>query len=254
MYTPLVSVIMPCYNAERHISYAIESIIAQTYPHWELIITNDCSTDNSLNIINHYIQQEPARIKCFTNSRNSGAAASRNNGIKRASGEYIALLDADDIWLPHKLEQHIAFITEKDCAISYTAYGFIDEHGQPMGKVYYPPPQADYHRLLRSNVIGASSVVVRADAMKANLFATDVFHEDYTSWLAIVKSCGTAYGLQEPLTMYRILQGSKSDNKLRSALGVYNIYRRHLKFSIPAALWYMLFYTYYGVKKYSLRS
>jgi len=245
---------MPCYNAERFVSYAIESIITQTYPNWELLITNDCSTDSSLNIIKHYIQQEPTRIKCFTNACNSGAAASRNHGINRAHGEYIALLDADDIWLPHKLEQHIEFILEKQCAISYTAYGFINEDGQPVGKIYYPPLQADYRRLLRSNIIGASSVIVRTDVMKDNLFADNVFHEDYTSWLSIVKTHGTACGLLEPLTMYRTLQGSKSDNKLRSAHGVYNIYRRHLKFSIPVSLWYMIFYTYYGIKKYSLRS
>ncbi|MCL2852421.1 MAG: glycosyltransferase [Defluviitaleaceae bacterium] len=252
MSSPLISIVMPCYNAEKYVESAVKSVMAQTYRNWELLIVNDCSADGSAAIVRRYAQSD-CRVKYFDNAVNSGVAASRNKGVAQADGDYVAFLDADDIWQPSKLERQVAFMLEKGCAISYTAHGFIDEDGRTCGRVYYPPGEVDYNRFLRSNVMCASSVMTDARIMKSTGFSGDVFHEDFTAWLAIVKAHGSGRGIAEPLTMYRVIRGSKSDNKLVSARGVYNIYRRHLRLGALTSLWCMLFYTYNGLKKYSLR-
>lgn len=130
----LVSIITPSYNSSLFIVQTIESILAQTYTNWELLITDDCSTDNSVEIIEWYCQKD-ARIKLFLRKCNGGAGICRNNSIQKAKGQFIAFCDSDDYWMPDKLEKQLAFMAKKGCVLSYTSYMTCDENGDMKGIV-----------------------------------------------------------------------------------------------------------------------
>ena len=125
----LVSVIMPCYNAAAYIGASIESVQAQTYTNWELLIVDDCSTDDSLAVVARY---DDPRIRVLKNEKNSGAAVSRNYALREAKGKWIAFLDSDDLWEKEKLEKQIAFMVENEYHFSYTKYSHIDEFSTPL--------------------------------------------------------------------------------------------------------------------------
>jgi len=243
---------MPCYNAGKWIGFSIESVLHQTYPNWELIVTDDCSTDDSYRLAEQYAAAEK-RIKLLRNETNQGVAGTRNRGIENAAGTYIAFLDADDLWDPTKLEKQIKLMLEKDAAITYTAQRFLDTNGEIVGKTYFPPEEITHSKLLHSNVMCCSSVIVRTEIMKRHLFEKDVFHEDFVSWLNILKEVGRGYCIGEPLTLYRSMSGTKSSNKLRSTKGTYGIYRRYYKFSLIKSWYLLFFYAIYGMRKYRLR-
>ena len=137
MNSHLVSIITPLYNAERFVAQTIESVLAQTYPEWEMLIINDGSTDSSLTIAESYAMKD-SRIKAFSQP-NGGSASARNNGIRRAEGRYIALLDADDLWEPDFLERQLALLSEKGCQLVYGAHKRIDEHNHEILQPFFPP-------------------------------------------------------------------------------------------------------------------
>ena len=156
MIEPLVSIIMPAYNSEKYISESIESVIKQTYQNWELLITDDKSQDSTRTIVKSYSKKDP-RIKLFFNSENGGAGVARNNSIKEANGRFIAFLDADDIWLPEKLEKQINFMLEGEYIFTYTAYQKFK--GTSSLGIFLPPSTTTYNKLLSSNVIGCLTAV-----------------------------------------------------------------------------------------------
>ena len=155
---PLVSVIMPCYNMEKYIADSIESVKQQTYPYWELLIVDDASTDGTVAIIEKYCQQDH-RIHCTVKPKHSGIADSRNQCLKMAQGQYLAFLDADDIWHPKKLEIQLLFMAEKRAGFSYSAYDCIDEDGQPLNKIVKTAGNLDYDAYLQNTIIGCSTVI-----------------------------------------------------------------------------------------------
>ena len=200
----LVSIIMPSYNSSETISQTIISVLTQTYPNWELLITDDFSKDNSIGIIQGYLEKDE-RIKLFTLDENSGAGVARNTSIKQAKGHFIAFLDADDIWLPDKLEKQIAFMLDNAYAFTYTAYQKFDRNGD-LG-VINPPLEVSYNQLLYSNVIGCLTVIYDTKYIGKQYMPLIRKRQDMGLWLSILKITPKAYCLNEVLAKYRVDSG-----------------------------------------------
>ncbi|WP_299238949.1 glycosyltransferase family 2 protein [Sulfurihydrogenibium sp.] len=242
----LVSVIMPNYNRAKYISEAIESVISQTYPIWELMIIDDCSTDNSVNIIEEYVAKDE-RIKLIRLPKNSGPAIARNTGIEVASGRYIAFLDSDDVWLPYKLEKQVKFMRENNLSLVYSAYYIIDKYGFVKG-IRNIKEKISYKDLLKTNWIGNLTGIYDAQKL-GKVFMENVGHEDYVLWLSILKRIDYAFGINEPLAKYRVLPNSYSSNKFKSIKSMWNIYRSIERLDLLHSIYYLGNYIYYGIKK-----
>lgn len=220
---PKVSIIMPAYNAEKTINEAIDSVLLQTYKNFELIVINDCSTDSTALILHHY-SKEDSRVHIINNKENSGVSFSRNVGVAYASGYFIAFLDSDDMWRYDKLEKQVFLMLEKNAVLSYTASAFIDGDGGKSNYILSAEEKTTYKTLLRKNLVSCSSAMVRSTIMKQIKMPSDKMHEDYYVWLTILKKEKYAYGLDEPLLIYRMSKNSKSSNRFKSARMSYNTY------------------------------
>lgn len=222
----LVSVIMPTYNCGKYIAQSIESVLAQTVTDWELLIVDDCSTDNTAEIVAAYAQTHPnIRYSCL--AQNGGPAAARTEALRNACGKYVAFLDSDDLWLPEKLAKQIAFMRETGADFSATAYRQMDADGQPLPTVCYPPKKTTYGGCIRrSNPIG--NLTVMYDQEKLGRFEVPPIKKrnDFALWLQILKKTKYCYGMQENLATYRLgRQGSVSHNKLAQAKFHWQLYR-----------------------------
>lgn len=220
----LVSIIVPVYNAEKFIDETISTVLDQTYTNFELLLVNDCSTDNSEKLIKKYLKDD--RIKLINNETNSRAAVSRNNGIKAAKGRYICFLDADDKWDKTKLEKQIKFMNEKDCEFSFTSYEFADENCIPNGKKVIVPETITYNEALKNTTIWTSTVMFDMTKLsKEDIYMPDVKSEDTACWWSILKKIDKAYGLQDILSFYRRTEGTLSSNKFEAIKRIWNLYR-----------------------------
>jgi teichuronic acid biosynthesis glycosyltransferase TuaG len=245
--TPLVTVIMPIYNNMNTVRQSVDSVLSQTMPDLELFIIDDGSKDNTYEIIKELAEKDQ-RITILKNECNLGVAASRNKALDLARGEYIAFLDSDDIWTEHKLEKQIALLEKTNGDICYTSYDFIDYAGRPIKRApYIVPLKTNYHDMLRENVIGLSTALIRYNPLGELRFDSRWFHEDYVLWLTLLCAGKIACGLQEVLVTYRT--GGRSSNKINVAKNRWKIYREHQKLSMPKALYYFCCYAYNGIKK-----
>lgn len=215
----LVSVIMPAYNAESYIEESIQSVLRQTYKHLELIVIDDCSSDNTRLIVDKYITQDD-RVKLISNAANKKVAYSRNAGIQKACGEYIAFLDSDDIWLSEKLSVQISEMERKGYLVSHGSYYRIDKFGKKIGKVC-SESVVSYKDMLKGNKIGNLTGIYNASVI-GKVFQNNIGHEDYKMWLEILSS-HDSIGIKEPIGSYRVLDGSVSSNKLKAVRWHYNI-------------------------------
>lgn len=222
---PFISVVMPAYKAEKTIGQAIDSVLAQTFKDLELIVVNDCSPDDTRKVMEEKAMLDE-RVRCFDNDKNRGASYTRNYAVKEARGEWIAFLDSDDMWTPDKLEKQLA-LKEKydDGVIFYTASSFIDDNGEPYDYVMPALERIDYKTLLKKNLLSCSSVLIRSDVMKAIEMPGDSMHEDYYVWLKVLGEHKYAYGVNEPLLIYRLCSNSKSSSRIKSAKMLFNAYR-----------------------------
>lgn len=228
---PLVSIITPLYNAAPFITKTIQSILAQTYDNWELLIVDDASTDNGPSIVLNTFGNEP-RIKFFTNKTNNGAAHCRNQATIEATGDYIAFLDADDLWHREKLEKQLKFMQEHTCDVSLTNYLHINEVGNPLGKRVEALPILTYNKQHKNNYIGNLTGMYNAKRL-GKISAPNIRkRQDWAVWLtAIDKSRKPAMGLQEDLAFYRVHKGSMSSNKLKLIGHNFAFYRKYLEYS-----------------------
>lgn len=247
--TPLVSVIMPAYNAARFIEEAIHSVVNQTEKNWELFVIDDCSSDNSFEIAQRQAAKDP-RIQVLRNSTNLGVANARNRGIGLAKGEYIAFLDSDDIWHPEKLERQLDKIKNSHAVICYCSYQIIGAAGEKVRADYLVPETAVFEDILKENYIQCSAMLIKADIVKKYLFNTEFFHEDYILGLDILGAGEQAVGCREPLLSWRYLENSRSFNKKKSAINRWKIYRNYLHFPIYKALYLFACYATAGFRKY----
>ena len=244
----LVSIVMPSYNTEAYISDSINSILAQTHTDWELIIVDDCSTDHTEEIVAGFCDP---RIRFIKNETNSGAAISRNRALREAKGKWVAFLDSDDIWLPEKLERQLSLAEETGALFLYTGAACINEHSQKTGREFSVPRVVTYRSLLYSTDIICSTVVMRKEFFLRHPMERSDLHEDYICWLSILREGLTAYGIAEPLILYRITESSKSGNKLKSAAMMWRTYQ-HIGLNPLHAAWCFINYGIHGVLRYWL--
>ena len=214
MSEKLVSIITPTYNCAKFISQTIDSVLAQTYSNWEMIIVDDLSQDNTKEIVSEYIKKDP-RIQYHLLSENSGAAVARTEAMKLANGAYMAFLDSDDIWTPDKLERQISWMTENKYAFSCTAYEQIDEESNLLNRVIKTVPKTDYNRVLLDCPVGNSSVMYDVERMGKFEVPNIRKRNDDALWLQMLKKEKYIWGMPDVLMKYRIRQNSISSNKLK---------------------------------------
>ena len=245
---PLISIVMPAYNAERYIRDAIQSVLAQTYPHFELIVVDDCAKDQTAAIVQELAATD-SRIVFLRNQQNVGASASRNRAIAAAKGNWIAFLDSDDMWRADKLEQQVRFLQyHPEAHLLYTSSAFIDEQGNRFSHVMQARPLTTRSMLLKGNLISCSSVLVRKEDMMRNPMQGDHLHEDYVTWLRILERESYAYGINEPLLIYRLSSNSKSSSRIASAKMLYRSYR-HVGYGVLRSVVMVARYTLYSISK-----
>lgn len=220
----LVSIVMPAYNCEKYVTEAIDSVLAQTHKSWELLVIDDGSKDNTPQIINEYGNKD-FRIKPFSSDKNTGVSATRNRGIELASGDWIAFLDSDDMWEPTKLEKQLKIAEKESAEFLFTRASYINEEGESFKGIFEVPEKLSYKKLRNHNIISCSSVLVKRKYFENIKMEKDEMHEDYAVWLRILKLGVIAYGVNEPLLIYRISRNSKSGNKIKTIKMTYKVFR-----------------------------
>ena len=244
----LISVIMAAYNAEKTIEQAMRSVLNQTYPHWELLVIDDCSTDRTARLVESVASQD-GRVRLIRNESNSGVSLTRKHGLEEAKGTWIAILDSDDAWAPEKLEKQIRLQIEKNADLLFTGSTFIDHSGHPIHWFLHAPAEVTYRQLLKQNVLSNSSALVRKELYAKHYVVGERMHEDFAVWLGILKEGRIAYGVDEPLLIYRIAKSSRSGNKLKAALMNWNTYRA-VGLDPLLAAYYECWYMVKGLLKY----
>ena len=243
----LVSIIMPSYNAEKFIRESINSVLAQTYQNWELLITDDVSKDNTVSIVKQYAKNEP-RIQLVEKTNNGGAGVARNDSILRAKGRYIAFLDSDDLWMPEKLSKQISFMQHNNVPFSYTGYQKFTGDKKLLGEII-PPAETTYNELLNSNVIGCLTAIYDCQEIGKQFMPTIRKRQDMALWLHILKLTPKAVGIQESLAYYRVDVGMSS-NKIEMLKWQWRLYREVEQLSIIKSLKHFVIYALKGYLKY----
>lgn len=245
-----VSIITPLYNGERFVAKTIESVLAQTYQDWEMIVVNDGSKDNGPSIVEEYCKKD-SRIQ-LVSQPNGGSAAARNNGIRRASGRYIALLDADDVWMPFFLESQLALMNEKNAVLVYGSHLRIDENDKEILKPFIVPDKVDYRAMLKTCSISCLTGLYDTKPYGKVYLREDFrsLRDDYVFWLEIIKKCGIAYGNKRVVGAYRILGHSTSRNKKKVICPQFRVYRKAEGLGLLHSLYYLFCWALSGYKKY----
>ncbi|MGW4378358.1 glycosyltransferase family 2 protein [Kitasatospora sp. NPDC004531] len=237
---PLVSVVMPVYNSADTLGASIRSVLAQTHTDLELLITDDGSTDDSMDLLMEFARQDD-RVSPRSAPQQGGAARARNLAISRADGDYVAFLDSDDMWLPAKLERQLAFAATAGAPLTFTSYYKVDADYAgdgtdftPNGRVVHAREHVDYRAMLTQDYIGALTAMYDRNALGTRLMPEMLKRQDYALWLSIMRDGTPARGLPEPLALYRAHRaGSLSSNKLSLVQYNWALYRDHEHLSLP---------------------
>ena len=247
---PLVSIVVPVYNAERFIRDTIASVQAQTYADWELILVDDVSKDDSVSIIKS-LQKSDKRIKLIQSKKNQGAALSRNIGTKNAKGQYLAFLDADDLWDEAKLEKQVQFMQDNNYTFTFTDYEFADEQGKSTGKRAHMPTTITYRQSLKNHTIWTSTVMLDLEQIPREIaYMPDVRRgQDTATWWQILRHIDTAYSIDEVLSYYRRTNNSLSSNKLKAMKRTWYLFRGVEKLSVPRSMYNFGWYAFNAVRK-----
>lgn len=246
----LVSIIVPVYNVEKYIRETMESVVAQTYPHWELLLVEDGSSDGTVDVIGGFLEEtEDARIRLVRQPSNMGAARARNRGLKEARGRYIAYLDSDDLWVPQKLERELSFLKEKGAAFVFTGYEFVEGDGTGTGRVVRVPEKLSYRQTLGNTTIFTSTVMFDTEKISRDKLEMPVVKsEDTALWFRILREGYYAWGLDENLVKYRRAGKSLSSNKLEALRRIWNLYRLE-GLCLPRRVYYFCFWAVRAVKR-----
>ncbi|WP_177213132.1 glycosyltransferase family 2 protein [Celeribacter neptunius] len=218
-----ISVIIPAYNAEDFIEECLQSVVQQNESDLQICIVDDGSTDATFDLLRHWASADQ-RIELASHTSPKGAAAARNRGIEMAQGDYIAFLDADDLWLPEKLSMQLIHMDEAESAFSCTAYELCDAKGMRIGRRQVPK-EVDFSRLLNNNTIGTSTVMLRRAFLSKHRFPDLALRQDFALWLQLLSGAATCSGLNTTLTRYRRHGASLSANKLKAAKATWQVYK-----------------------------
>lgn len=244
-----VSIITPSYNSSDLITETYISIREQSFDNFKWVVTDDCSSDITFSLLKNLASND-RRIQIFRNEVNSGAAVSRNNSIANATGDFIAFIDSDDIWLPEKLEKQVDFMEDNNIDFSFTAYELIDEQGYPTGQkvdTHLTGPVSYEDMLRKKATLGCSTVMLRRSAFEDISMPLIRTGQDYALWLKLLKTGVKAYPLPEVLTQYRILPNSISRNKVKKAKRQWQIYREIEKLPLLKSIQCFCFYAWRAV-------
>lgn len=244
---PLVTIITPAYNSADFITQTINSVIEQTYTNWELLVIDDKSKDNTCQVVEEFVDKH-RNIKLIKLEQNGGVSNARNVGLANATGKYIAFLDSDDIWLKEKLAKQVAYMEEKSLPMTFCAYNRIDEAGEVISRKIEVPHSVSYRQLLSHNVIIFSTSLTLKSVIGDTKFKK-AGHEDWIFWLDIFKKSFSGYGINEPLVLYRIRQGSVSSNKLKVIGFTWKIYRESEKLGLFQSIYHFVNYAFATVWK-----
>ena len=246
MRNVLVTVIIPAYNCANYISQAIESALIQNVS-MEILVIDDGSKDNLEQVMDAY--RKYPEIYYIKNRKNMGVSKVRNAGVRYAHGEYIAFLDADDLWEEGKLQKQLALLQRTNGVISSTARELMNPDGTLTGYVIPVKKELSFEDLCRQNQINCSSVLIKREvALEFQMFCDDC-HEDYLTWMNILKKYGTCYAINEPLLKYRVSNTGKSGGKWHSAKMTFRTYR-YMGFGILRSAYYFAHYAFNGIRKY----
>lgn len=233
-----ISIVVPVYNAAKYIEQTVSMVQKQTYTDWELILVEDCSKDESRKVLQNLENSlRDSRIRVIYKEKNEGAAKARNTGVMAAIGEYLAFLDADDIWKETKLEKELAFMKQKDAAFVFTSYEFGDEQGNGTGKFVNVPDTLNYKQALSRTVIFTSTTLFDLKKLGKELVTMPIVpSEDSATWWQILRAGYTAYGFQEVTTVYRRPPKSLSSNKGKAIQRIWYLYRKVERLSLPVSI------------------
>lgn len=240
---------MPTYNSEDTVRRAIDSILGQTYKTWELLITDDNSSDKTVARVKQYTHD--SRIKLYLSDKNCGAGIARNNSIKKSKGRFIAFCDSDDYWLSDKLEVQIPFMINNSISLSFTDYFIDNGQGKPMQRVN-SLKFVNYKMLIRTNYIGCLTAIYDTEFVGKAFMSPVRRRQDWILWLEILSKTDKALSINRPLSIYNNSNQSLSSNKLKLFKSTWYVYRKHLQYSYLKSSFSLLAYIYYYLKKKKL--
>ena len=245
----LVSVIMPIYNAEKYLTTTLDSIVCQDYKNIEIVLVDDCSQDKSAEIITNFQKVHP-EIVYYLQEQNMGAGAARNKALELATGQYVAFLDSDDVWMPDKIRRQIELMKDKQSPFSYTAIEMMNEKGETIKGKRNIKECCDYKYLLHNTIIATSSVVIDRTVLGDFRMPLRRGGQDYATWLMLLRGGIVAYGINEALVRYRVASGSLSSNKFKSIKQVWEIQTQDEKINKVSAAFHVMCFGFNAFKKY----
>ena len=254
----MVSVVMPTYNCASFIQEAVESVVAQTYPSWELIIVDDCSTDNTKAVLAPYLAKYP-NIHYTCLEKHSGTAVARSEALKQVKGDYVAFLDSDDLWTPNKLSLQIDFMKQKKVPFSATGYELIGEDGTSKGIALLPPQKTNYDKMLRlSCPVGNLTIMYDRRIIGDQQVPSIKKRNDFALWLQILHKTDACYGMPNVLGKYRVRKSSISRNKLTLLSYHWDLYYHIEKLGVVKSVWYICCWVFIkgtkiGIKRVGLK-
>ncbi len=236
----LVSIIMPTYNCANFIEESIKSVLAQHHKNWELLIVDDCSKDNTKAVLAPYLAKYP-NIHYTCLETNSGADVARSTALKQVKGDYVAFLDSDDLWTPHKLSLQIDFMKKNHVAFSATGYELMSDDGSSKGIALIPPPKINYDKMLRlSCPVGNLTVMYDRRKIGDQQVPPIKKRNDFALWLQTLHKTDACYGMPNVLAKYRIRSSSISRNKLVLLPYHWHLYHHIEKLGVIKSAWYIL--------------
>lgn len=243
---PLVSVITPSYNSKEFIQNTINSVINQTYSNWEMLITDDCSTDNTFDTLSELAKMDD-RIKIFGLANNGGPGVARNHSISQAKGRFLAFLDSDDLWLPNKLEVQINSMLKNSWVFSYTSYQYISEAGDIQDYIVKVKPRIEFSDILKTNYVGCSTAVYDTHFFDKVYMPEIRKRQDWGLWHRLLKKHGEAFGIDQILTHYRVRHDSVSSNKFGLISYQWSLYRKVFGLGKLQSIRSLVYWMWYAV-------
>jgi teichuronic acid biosynthesis glycosyltransferase TuaG len=244
----LVSIVTPAFNAEQYLPQTIESVLKQSHVGWELLVADDCSKDGTRAIVETLARGDD-RVRLIALERNGGPAMARQAAVDAARGRYVAFLDSDDVWLPGKLERQLEFMRQRAAGLSFTAFRRMSADSSRVGRLIHVPSMLTYSELLGNTAIATSTAMIDR-GLTGPFGVVRTYYDDFALWLEITRRGFPAFGLDEDLMRYRVLGGSVSRHKGRSAIMVWRTYREVEKLGIVHSSWCFARYAVNAFAKY----